>query len=162
MAEDLNLDLLVKLYDLPELDPVLTAQKDQGIEIRRGIPPEKHVIVNWVRDNCNMRYASECEMAFSHHPVSCYIVVDNGQLVGFACYEATCKDFFGPMEVLSSAQGRGVGKALLLACLYDMAAQGYAYAIIGRAGPFEFYRKTVGAIIIEGSEPGIYRGRLAD
>ncbi len=38
--------------------------------------------------------------------------------------------------------------------------KGYAYAVIGWAGPTEFYEKTVGATIIEGSEPGIFRGPL--
>jgi len=41
-----------------------------------------------------------------------------------------------------------------------MAADGYEYAVIGWAGPTEFYKKTVGAILIEESEPGIIRGRL--
>ena len=34
------------------------------------------------------------------------------------------------MGVLEIAQGRGVGKGLLLSCLNDMSVQGYAYAII--------------------------------
>lgn len=33
---------------------------------------------------------------------------------------------------------------------------GYGYAIVGNAGPTEFFRKVVGAIEIPGSEPGIY------
>jgi hypothetical protein len=41
-----------------------------------------------------------------------------------------------------------------------MKSQGYGYAIIGGVGPAEFYAKTVGAIAIEGSEPGVYRGLL--
>jgi GNAT superfamily N-acetyltransferase len=154
-------DLLVKLYTLSELEPVIAAQQASGIDIRRGLPPEKHVIVNWIRDTGNAGFASECEMAFSHHPVSCFVAIEKGKLVGFACYDATCKGFFGPTEVTEAARGRGIGKALLLACLHDMAAQGYAYAIIGKAGPIEFYAKTVGAIVIEGSTPGIYRGMLA-
>lgn len=155
-------DLLVRLYTLSELEPVIATQKTSGIDIRRGLPPEKHVIVNWIRDTCNARYASECEMSFSHHPVSCFIAIENSKLVGFACYDATCKGFFGPTEVTKEAQGRGIGKALVLTCLHDMAAQGYAYAIIGRAGPIEFYARTVGATVIEGSTPGIYRGMIAD
>jgi hypothetical protein len=47
-----------------------------------------------------------------------------------------------------------------LACLQAMRAEGYAYAIIGGVGPAEFYAKTVGAVEIEGSTPGIYRGQL--
>ena len=54
----------------------------------------------------------------------------------------------------------GIGKALLFACLEDMRQQGFGYAIIGGVGPAEFYTKTVGAVPIEGSEPGVYRGLL--
>jgi predicted N-acetyltransferase YhbS len=59
-------------------------------------------------------------------------------------------------------RGQGIGKALFLSCLHAMAANGYAYAIIGSAGPADFYAKTVGAVEIEGSSPGIYPDRLAD
>ena len=41
-----------------------------------------------------------------------------------------------------------------------MLAQGYGYAIIGDAGPMDFYNKTVGAVAIPGSYPGVYRGML--
>jgi len=41
-----------------------------------------------------------------------------------------------------------------------MAADGYAYAIIGGVGPVEYYKKIVHAIPIRGSTPGIYRGML--
>jgi predicted N-acetyltransferase YhbS len=81
-------------------------------------------------------------------------------VVGFACHDTTYKNFFGPTGVDESQRGRGLGKALLLACLHAMAAQGYGYAIIGGVGPAEFYAKTVGAVEIEGSTPGIYKGVL--
>ena len=54
----------------------------------------------------------------------------------------------------------GIGTGLLFACLEDMRQQGYGYAIIGGVGPTAFYSKAVGAVPIEGSEPGIYRGLL--
>jgi predicted N-acetyltransferase YhbS len=57
-------------------------------------------------------------------------------------------------------RGKGVGKALLLACMHGLHDEGYAYAIIGGAGPTEFYGKAVGAIPIEGSVPGVYKGML--
>jgi GNAT superfamily N-acetyltransferase len=82
------------------------------------------------------------------------------ELIGFACHEATAKGFFGPTGVDTVARGKGVGQALLLTTLLDMYAQGYAYGVIGGAGPMEFYRRSVGAVPIEGSEPGIYRGML--
>ena len=57
-------------------------------------------------------------------------------------------------------QGRGIGKALLFASLWGLREIGYVYAIIGRVGPVEFYEKTVGAIVIPNSDPGIYTDLL--
>ena len=54
----------------------------------------------------------------------------------------------------------GIGRGLLFACLEDMRQQGYGYAIVGGVGPTAFYSKAVGAVVIEGSEPGVYRGLL--
>jgi predicted N-acetyltransferase YhbS len=62
--------------------------------------------------------------------------------------------------VLETERKQGIGTALLLAALQAMAAEGYAYAIIGAAGPAEFYAKTVGAVPIAGSSPGIYADLL--
>jgi len=76
--------------------------------------------------------------------------------VGFACYEATCRNFFGPELVHPERRQRGIGRALLLSALHAMRAEGYAYAIIGWASSVDFYRRAVGAFEIEGSEPGIY------
>jgi hypothetical protein len=153
-------DMLVKLYELPELASVLAGQQAAGINVRRALAAEKHRIADWVRENFSGAWGSECEVALSHHPVSCFVAVHDEHLVGFACHEATCKGFFGPIGVAESARDKGTGKALLLACLHDMWAQGYGYAIIGGVGPIEFYEKTVGATVIENSTPGIYRGLL--
>jgi GNAT superfamily N-acetyltransferase len=153
-------DMLVKLYELPPVQPVLEQQKAQGIDIRRALPPEKRAVVEWVADKFGNGWASECDVAFSNNPVSCFIAVKDGQLIGFACHDATCKDFFGPTGVDPACRGKGTGKALLLACLDAMAAQGYAYAIIGGAGPVDFYAKVAGATVIDGSVPGIYKGML--
>ena len=43
-----------------------------------------------------------------------------------------------------------------------MKEMGYAYAIIGGVGPAKFYETTFNAKIIEGSDPGIYKGILSD
>jgi len=33
-------DMLVKLYDLPPLEPAIACQRERGLTIRRGMPPE--------------------------------------------------------------------------------------------------------------------------
>jgi hypothetical protein len=37
---------------------------------------------------------------------------------------------------------------------------GYVYGIIGGVGPIEFYEKTVGAVVVPDSDPGIYSDLL--
>jgi len=155
-------DMLVKLYDLPEVDRDIKSLGDKGITIRRAMPSEKHVIVQWVGGMFGAGWASECDVAFGNHPVSCFVAVEKGRIVGFCCYESTCRNFFGPMGVAESHGGRGIGRTLTRSCLHAMARMGYAYAIIGGVGPAEFYAKVAGAREIEGSSPGIYRDRLTE
>ena len=149
-------DMIVKLYGLPDLHIQADRMKRIGVEIRRPNPWEKALLLDWVRRNFTGTWASECETAFAASPPSGFIAVEADTLIGFACYDCTRRNFFGPTGVAEAARGRGVGLSLLLACLHAMRDDGYAYAIIGGVGPAEYYAKTVGAAPIEGSSPGIY------
>ncbi len=85
------------------------------------------------------------------------------RIVGFACFDCTWKGFFGPTGVLESLRGRGIGAALLLASLFAMRAEGYAYAVIGAANTQPgFYERVAGAVPIPGSDPGPYPEMLED
>ena len=154
------MDMLVKLYALPDSRPAYDRLLGAGIVMRRALAPEKHKVTAWVRETFSEAWASEVEVAFSRQPVSCFIAVQQKKVVGFACHDATCPNFFGPTGVDPNARKSGIGKALLFACLEDMKHQGFGYAIIGGVGPADFYSKAVGAVAIEGSEPGIYQGLL--
>lgn len=153
-------DMLVKLYDLPPFEPVEQYEAGTGVTIRRAIAPEKHVVAKWVGEHFSPFWVSECEVAFARAPITCIIAIDNGKLLGFACYDTTAKGFFGPTGVDEQERGRGIGKMLLLHTLDLMRLDGYGYAAIGGAGPKDFYAKAAGAVVIEGSEPGIYKGML--
>jgi hypothetical protein len=154
------MDMLVKLYDLPDSGAAFERLHEQGIDLRRALAPEKHKIAPWVRRNFGEGWASETEIAFTRQPISCFIAVKEGTIVGFACHDATCRNFFGPTGVEFQTRNKGVGTGLLLACLEAMRAQGFGYAIIGGVGPTSYYSKAVGAVPIDGSEPGVYRGLL--
>ena len=168
-------DMLVKLYELPEVTPLLTILKQKGVEIRRPHPSEKYVLAEWVRQHFQESWAVGCEVALEHKPVSCYIAVEKSQtdvpsnspydlpdevLLGFACYDVASKGMFGAMGVKDSYREQGIGTALLLACLHAMKEEGYAYAVIGWVASEHFYAHAAGAIIIPDSEPGIFRGKL--
>ena len=150
-------DMLVRLYDLPEVGPLVKKLAEQGMVIRRAMAYEKSLVVDWVRDSFGDGWAGECDVAFSNRPVSCFIATEAGDIIGFACHDSICVNFFGPTVVAEKKRGLGIGTALFLSCLHAMAGHGYAYAIIGGVGPAAFYADTVGAMPIEGSSPGIYR-----
>ena len=147
-------DLLVKLYDLPARRTV------EGIEVRRALPPEKHVVTRWVGEAFGSHWASECEVAFAHQPVGCHIALREGAVLGMACWDATARGFFGPIGTIEVERSKGIGAALLLECLHAMAGHGYGYAIIGGVGPKAFYDRVISTMEIPESSPGIYRGLL--
>lgn len=151
-------DMLVKLYDLNnDWNDIYPSLKGQGIEIRKPIGPEKHFLLNWVGDNFSSGWVSEFDTALSNRPVSCFIAQHEASIIGFGCYDAAALGFFGPLGVVQTARGKGIGRALSKACLMDMRLKGYGYAVIGMAESQEFYKKVAGAIEIPNSSPGIYR-----
>lgn len=153
-------DMLVKLYELPEGESSSAYTARSGVTIRRAIGPELRAVAEWVEARFGKGWRSECEVALTQQPATCYIAVKDGGLLGFACYDATCKGFFGPTGVDAGSRGLGIGRQLLLETLRGMREAGYAYAIIGSPGPMAFYARVVGAVEIEGSSPGIYKGML--
>ncbi len=148
-------DMLVRLYALPPLEAAIDACARSGVAVRRAIAPEKTAVLDWVRTHFPGSLA-EVESAFAQVPVRCFVALRQGAVLGFACHDVTCRNFFGPEGVEASSRGQGIGRALLLSALHAQRTAGYAYSIIGGVGPAEFYRKTVGAVDIAGSTPGIY------
>lgn len=153
-------DMLVNLLQLPPLEPLVSEMEAAGIVIRRAQPFEITQVRSFVEKGFRVSWADEISVGFANKPVSVFIAVVDKEIVGFAAYECTRRNFFGPTAVVEKMQSRGVGKALLVASLWGLREMGYVYAIIGRAGPIEFYETTVGATIIPGSDPGIYTNLL--
>lgn len=150
-------DMLVRLIGLPDVSE--TEKKlftKDNIVLRRAIAPEKHLVSDWVMKQFGAHWKSEVEVAFSRQPISCWLAQRGNDILGFACYESTSRNFFGPTGTLESERGKGIGKTLLVKSLESLREMGYAYAIIGGVGPAEFYQKSVDARIIEGSETSIY------
>lgn len=160
-------DMLVKLYALPEVEPLKADLNQRGIVIRQARTSEKGIITDWIRQRFSAAVTAECQAAIDQRPVRCYIALEKPRagvhmaqpdelhseaLLGFACYDVAGRGLFGPEGVREDRRGEGIGKMLLLTCLHAMKAERYAYAVIGWAGPTEFYAKAVGATPIEGSE----------
>jgi predicted N-acetyltransferase YhbS len=145
-------DMLVNLLKLPSLDRL----HDDNVNIRRAQPFEITPVREFIEQNFSVAWADEISVGFANKPVSVVIATRDGRVIGFAGYECTRKAFFGPTGVIESERARGIGTALLIASLWGLRELGYVYAVIGGAGPTDFYQRAVGAIVIPNSEPGIY------
>ncbi|HEX6716060.1 MAG TPA: GNAT family N-acetyltransferase [Pyrinomonadaceae bacterium] len=145
-------DLLVNLLKLPPLED----ETAREFNVRRAQPFELTALRRFVAENFSQSWADEISVGFAHQPISVFVATIDRELAGFAAYECTRRGFFGPTGVVPAARDKGIGKALLLVSLWALREMGYVYAIIGAAGPVRFFQKTLGAIIIPDSEPGIY------
>jgi ribosomal protein S18 acetylase RimI-like enzyme len=154
-------DMLVSLITLPEISTLENKLLSRNsIVIRRPIAPEKKLLVQWVENTFGNYWASETDVAFSKHPIRCFVAQTKSKPIGFSCYDTTSRGFFGPTGVDSAYRGIGVGKILLVKALKAMREMNYGYAIIGGVGPAAYYEKTIGATLIEGSEKNIYNHLL--
>lgn len=149
-------DMLIKLYDLPSVQPFRDSLSTEGIFVRRAMSYERTAVTQWVGRTFSSQWADECQAAFGRHPVGCHIALTSSQICGFCCTDCTFLGFLGPIGTASGFQGKGIGKVLLLAALEAMWGKGYAYAIVGDAGHPGFFETCAGAVGIEDSTPGPY------
>lgn len=151
-------DMLVHLLNLPDIsDLIRNLEEKEHIQIFKALPPDKTQIVRWASEHFSSSGGDEVDVSFKNTPPSTYVAVHDGEIIGFASYNTTAPDFFGPTKVDERFQGKGVGKALLIKALQALREEGYVYAIIGGVGPVKFYEKCVGAQLIPDSDPGVYR-----
>ena len=141
------MDMLVNLNHLPDLSV------PEGLRVVRVLPPNREQVLSFVRAYFS-GWVSECEQALCRQPNACFAAVRGNEIIGFSCYDATAKGFFGPIGVAETERKSGAGRALLLHCLHAMAWEGYGYAVIGWCdGAADFYAHTVGAVPIPDSDP---------
>ncbi len=143
-------DMLVKLYELPDASVETAALRALGVTCRRAESYERSAVVQFASATFP-NWTDEVSAGFASVPPSVFVAAEAGAVLGFACYNVTRPNYFGPTGVEASHRGRGIGKVLLLQSLEALRSQGYAYAIIGGVGP---------AAIIPGSEEAIYGGML--
>ena len=149
-------DMLVNLMHLDRYKQDMPDLAAEGIIVRRVMPYERGHVMDFVQKHFGQAWAAEVEMAFFQHPVTCFIATFEQRIVGFGAFECTSPDFFGPTGVDPEFRKKGIGRVLLMECMQAMRNMGYAYAIIGGAGPQDFYTKAVGAAPIPDSVPGVY------
>ncbi|MBD8068771.1 GNAT family N-acetyltransferase [Bacillus sp. PS06] len=119
--------------------------------VRRANSEDTRSLIEYVKNNFSTEWSQTISDGFLLNKSSIYLACDaNDNIIGFAAFDIykNKKCYFGPMGVSKSNRMKGIGYALLHHCLRDMSEIGYEYAIIGGAGPIEFYEKACNAVVI--------------
>ena len=148
-------DMLVKLYRLRYDYGFI--EKLEAEDIRIGKPENDQVqpLLQWIGNNFCQEAAEQASLAFSSFPACGFVAsqISTGDPLGYACYDATGLGFFGPIGILPGYRDRGISRALVLSCLFDMKMRGYGYAIIGNVGPTRFYEDIIKEVAVPDNNP---------
>ncbi|NIA58855.1 GNAT family N-acetyltransferase [Bacillus pacificus] len=125
---------------------------DLTCTVRKANSSDFGKLVSFVSEEFGERWLHSIEYGFRTYKenVPIYIAEQEEVIVGFACYDVVRgkKGLFGPMGTAKQNRVKGVGKQLLHCSLHSMKQEGYEYAIIGQAGPIEFYERICDARLI--------------
>ncbi|CAM4001915.1 GNAT family N-acetyltransferase [Lederbergia lenta] len=162
---DPMIDSLLEGVDVSRLIEITSSPRDMAVSLKNysfpSITADKVIyrkaeisdavsLLLFVEIEFGNRWLDAIKHGLQEDKIPIYIAIDNGVIVGFACFDVVRgkKGLFGPMGTSLSNRLQGVGYTLLHYCLNDMKEIGYEYSIIGEAGPLEFYEKACNAVVI--------------
>jgi len=138
-------DMIVSLkdYSIPSI------QKSR-ITFRKANQKDARSLKTFVEKEFGNGWLDSIENGFSQENIPIFIALDTQEIIGFACFDVVRrkKGLFGPMGTSLTNRMQGIGFTLLHYCLGEMMEIGYEYAVIGEAGPLEFYEKACNAVVI--------------
>lgn len=138
-------DMVVPLKDY-EFPSILTS----NINYRKAEQNDAASLKAFVESEFGNGWLDSIENGFLQDNIPIFIALDDNHINGFACFDVVRKrkGLFGPMGTSLSNRVQGIGYILLHHCLREMQEIGYEYAVIGQAGPLEFYEKACNAVVI--------------
>ncbi|PGZ95567.1 GNAT family N-acetyltransferase, partial [Bacillus pseudomycoides] len=157
ILSDLNKDDILRVTTIPRdmivqlRNYVYSNLNSEMYSIRRATIQDYDPLMQFVSKEFSDRWAENIKKGFSFPQTPIFLAFNNdSEIIGFAAYDVVRdkKGLFGPMGVSLSSRIGGGGYSLLHHCLQDMKDIGYEYAIIGNAGPIEFYERTCNAVVI--------------
>lgn len=138
-------DMVVSLkdYSIPNLTPI-------DLIFRKATIEDTDALKDFVQAEFGKAWMESVENGLQEENIPIYIAIQNEKILGFASFDVVrkMKGLFGPMGTAISNRTQGIGYRLLHNCLKEMKDIGYEYAVIGEAGPLEFYEKACNAVVI--------------
>ncbi len=118
-----------------------------GYTIRRARQSDRADVCAFAADFAPA-WAFEVASAIGHEPSGVWIAVAQGEgrLAAFAAHDGNNRGlgWFGPAATALPHRRMGIGEALFLACLHDVAVAGHQVCEIAWIGPRKFYERIAG------------------
>jgi len=122
------------------------AARARGYEVRRARSDEQ-ALLDAVTKEFGGAWPFEIENALRHAPVGVHVAIKDGAYCGFAAHDGNNRGlgWFGPTGTWPEHRGKGLGEALLLACLVDVGVD-HERCEVAWIGPRPFYDKVAGIV----------------
>jgi GNAT superfamily N-acetyltransferase len=117
-----------------------------GYTVRRAGMADAPALVDAIGRSFSTGWAFEVERALGK-PSGVHIAeTADGGLAAFAAHDGNNRGlgWFGPAGTLADHRRKGLGEALLIACLADVAFAGHTHCEVAWIGPREFYDRSAG------------------
>jgi len=146
-----RVNVLIDVRDNPQVSAARAAELTaaaaaRGYEIRRAHPGEQ-ALIDAVAVEFGGAWPFELARALGHEPAGVHVAVKDGAYCAFAAHDGNNRGlgWFGPTGTWPAHRGHGLGEALLVACLIDVAAH-HARCEVAWIGPRPFYERVAGIV----------------
>lgn len=125
-------------------EELAAAAAARGYQVRRARRDEAELAAA-IEAEFGGAWPFEVRRALGGDPPGVHVAVRDGAYCGFAAHDGNNRGlgWFGPTGTWPAHRGQGLGEALLMACLVDVAAH-HAQCEIAWIGPRPFYDKVAG------------------
>jgi len=146
---EVRVNVLIEVRGNPRVstaraEALAVAAAGRGYEVRRARPDE-HALLDAVGAEFGGAWPFELSRSLASDPPGVHVAIRDGAYCAFAAHDGNNRGlgWFGPTGTWPAHRGQGLGEALLLACLVDVAAH-HPRCEVAWIGPRPFYDRVAG------------------